>query len=176
MIKYLYEFVPTLLIGIVGCFLLWGGLHKTPERKLVFECSISTDGLCLAIDRGDQVLECYTGTGIDLGYCEIDQYLIEEGGVCDPKLDWCPMVYEPNRLIELGQERRGLVVFKTIDRDGSVKDAFCHDTKLGTKCSLVTGRSLPETDWKLLADKDFSVCYPKYESCLLSPAMMGKAY
>lgn len=168
--------VHTLLFLVAFIFMSYTFAEAAPEEKLVFDCYISQDGTCFSIEHSPKVRDCYTATGIYLGACEVKDYLKLGGAVCNPASDWCKLTYMPNRLRALGKDRRDLVVFKMPNSDGGIEDAFCHATPSGSACYNIKGFKLPSDNWESLADKTFNVCHPKYEECLLTPAMMEDSY
>lgn len=157
-------------------FMSYTFAEPVSEEKIVFECYISPDGMCFSVEHKPKVRDCYTATGLYLGACKVTDYLKLDGSVCNPAIDWCTMTYMPARLRALGKARKDLVIFKYPTSEGGILDAFCHATPLGNKCYLINGKQLPSDNWEELADKSFKVCHPKYEECLLTPAMMQDGY
>lgn len=171
--RYTDKIVLPLLIIICLLLVGWKLMDRQPERRLVFQCTESVDGVCFRDEFDGDTGICYTSTGVDLGYCQVRDYLTPGGFVCDNNREWCPPVYLPERLKELGKERRGLITFLTPDTHGGFTDAYCYDTPTGGRCYTHAGKFIGKGDYRAYADPDFDICHPGYgEACLLVPAMM----
>lgn len=156
--------------------LCWMYSTQGPERTLVFDCNNSPDGTCFRVEYDGDNGECFTSSGVELGFCQVRDYLVAGGSVCDSAEDWCPIVYMPAVLKAKARVRAGLVVFST-PVPGGIEKAYCHDTIKGSTCYTLAGSYLGKGDFAQYANPEFRVCQPSYgDDCQLVPAMLDESY